>query len=292
MDIDKIKERLAAIRPDSLDSEDPEVAELLALVEEDLELAEWFAQEQVFDRAFASKLHNIDAPEGLEDQIVAAMIEAKQGPQADESEDESEDLAADNTPEVVDFANEARDEPSERGTAVPFQPRQDRAWWRSPGIISMAAGIVLLLGFSFMLLDPHEANASAPIEEFYSEIEQHHISHLDVDYSSQDMKEIIAHLEKYGAPVPEELPPQVDVLPEVGCSIMRWGGEMISVIRMDPTREIDLYIVRRGLFPKFGKKPQPQVINLGQVTVLGWSHNDEHYFLVQTGALQQLQDLL
>jgi len=289
MDIDKIKERLAAMRPDSSDHEDPEIAELLALVEEDLELADWFAEQQVFDRAFTAKLNEIEAPADLEEKIIAAMASAKTTAEAERDLEEDPKTAPTKPTETAPPSD--REEPK-TGTAVPFQPQEKRAWWQNPGLISMAAAIVLLLGFSLMLLEPSPVSADPPIDQFFSHIQNHHLTHRDVNYSSGNFDAIAAYLLEKGAPIPQALPPQVETMPRLGCSILRWNGELVSVIRMEASPNIDLYVVRRGLFPEFAHQPQPNSYELEQVRVLGWTEGDAHHFLVHTGAVPGLNEML
>jgi len=285
MDIEKIKERLAAVRPDSPDFEDPEVAELLALVEEDPELDEWFRQHQAFDRAFAEKLAEIEPPARLQEQILKATGKSL-APEPD-SQPEAPGDAAPDQPHAKETAVA-----EEKGTAIPFQPREKRAWWQNPGVISMAAAFVLLGAFTLMLFDPTPVSADTSMDAFLNHIHNRHVSQQPVEFQSADMNQIAAHLREKGAPIPDELPPDVDVLPEIGCSVFRWGGELISVIRMEAEPAVDLYVVQRGLFPKLADQPQPHTVELNQITVLAWSEGDVHYFLVHTGVLEKLKDLL
>ncbi|WP_269540382.1 hypothetical protein [Cerasicoccus fimbriatus] len=320
MDINKIKERLAALRAEDLDPEDPEIGELLMLVEEDLELAEWFAQEQVFDQAFAEKLQEITPPADLDERIIAAMektqsgdtppVPAATGNQPTESQPIKVPVAKEPVPEeddskVTEFSTdvptqpistvEADKEPEEPAncTAVPFNPASTkRPWWQNPSLISAAAAVILLLVVGVTMFNGPELQASEDLNQFYEDISKHHSSHPDLSLESADLSEINNYLEQQGAPTAKRLPPNIDMLPEVGCSVMQWGGRVVSVIRMNEDESVDVYIVHSDLFPDFSSKPQPQTVTLDQIVVLGWSDGDLLYFLVRSGDIHEIESLL
>jgi len=333
MDINKIKARLAALRPEDLDPEDPEIGELLMLVEEDLELAEWFAQEQVFDQAFADKLQEIQAPDGLDERIIEAMVKAKAGeaeppaapvepgkpatgpePEIETGppahERELEMAKAEREPEIDPHATEkvtpfeappeqpkptaepaATGAEEDMGTAVPFKPAPKRAWWQHPSIMSAAATVVLVLTVIGVMTQGPDLSAHE-LDEFYSTIGEHHRARAPLSLESDSLDTIRSYLGDQGAPVPGELPPSIDPYPEIGCSIMHWGGEAISVIRMDDNETVHVYVVRQGAFPDLSDGPQPRLAELNQVVVLGWTDNNHHYFLVRTGDLTEIENLL
>lgn len=323
MDNNKIKERLAALRAEDLDPEDPEIGELLMLVEEDLELAEWFAQEQVFDQAFAEKLQEITPPAGLDERIIAAIekrqsgdtppVPAATGDQPAKSQPIEAPVAKEPAPEeddskVTAFATdvpaqpistveaaEESEEPEEPAncSAVPFNPASTkRPWWQNPSLISAAAAVILLLVVGVTMFNGPELQASESLDQFYEDIGKHHSSHTDLSLESADLSEINKYLEQQGAPTAKRLPPNIDVLPEVGCSVMQWGGRVVSVIRMNEDESVDVYIVHSDLFPDFSSKPQPQTVTLDQIVVLGWSDGDLLYFLVRSGDLHEIESLL
>lgn len=331
MDINKIKERLAALRPEDLDPEDPEIGELLMLVEEDLELGEWFAQQQVFDQAFADKLQEIQPPEGLDQRIVEAMEKARdkgedtppvpQEPGKVEPEPEIQDatpahlretestpkpendpnatervtpfeadVLAEQPAEVTPAAQETA-HGSEQGTAVPFTPPPKRSWWQHPSIMSAAATIVLALAVIAIMFDGPRLSAKE-VGDFYETIGKHHQSGAGVDLQSDSLESIRGYLHQHNAPVPGEMPPAIDPYPELGCSVIEWGGETVSVISMHDNEDVHVYVVRKSVFPDLSEGPQPRLHKLGQVVVLGWTDGDLHYFLVRTGDLNEIESLI
>ena len=63
---------LQAYRPNSEDAHDPQFAEALALARQDPVLAQWFADEQAMDAAFAAKLRVRPMPSDLKSQLLLA----------------------------------------------------------------------------------------------------------------------------------------------------------------------------------------------------------------------------
>lgn len=71
MDEQKARLILQAYRPGA-DPEDPQIAEALEEVARNPELAQWFAEEQAFDRAISAHLEAVPAPFGLKTRILAS----------------------------------------------------------------------------------------------------------------------------------------------------------------------------------------------------------------------------
>jgi hypothetical protein len=71
MDRDQAKEILLRYRPGREDATDPQVAEALALVGRDSELARWFEQQQRADEAIRAHLRETRVPDDLKRRILA-----------------------------------------------------------------------------------------------------------------------------------------------------------------------------------------------------------------------------
>ncbi len=72
MNKDEIREILAAYRPNGEDAADPLIASAKESAQNDPELAQWFTEEQAFDRKFAEALAGTPLPFGLKTRILAA----------------------------------------------------------------------------------------------------------------------------------------------------------------------------------------------------------------------------
>jgi hypothetical protein len=70
MNKDEIRRILAVYRPAGEDAADPLIASAREAAEEDPELAQWFEEEQEFDRTFGEALRSRPLPAGLETRII------------------------------------------------------------------------------------------------------------------------------------------------------------------------------------------------------------------------------
>jgi hypothetical protein len=73
MNRDQAKEILLRYRPGRDDATDPQVAEALALVSQDPELARWFEQQQRVDEAIRARLRETRVPDDLKRRILAGQ---------------------------------------------------------------------------------------------------------------------------------------------------------------------------------------------------------------------------
>jgi hypothetical protein len=71
MNKDEIRKILSVYRPGGQDASDPVIASAKANLEKDLELAQWFAEEQEFDRKFAKAITGIPIPTGFRTRLMA-----------------------------------------------------------------------------------------------------------------------------------------------------------------------------------------------------------------------------
>lgn len=70
MNRDEAKNILLLYRPGTADIADPQIAEALALVKSDTELARWFEEHCARQKTLREKFHQIAAPAGLKEQII------------------------------------------------------------------------------------------------------------------------------------------------------------------------------------------------------------------------------
>src|SRR5882724_4265510 len=71
MDKEQAKEILLRYRPGRDDTVDPQVAEALALLDQDPELAVWFERQHRVDDAIRARLREMPVPAGLKERILA-----------------------------------------------------------------------------------------------------------------------------------------------------------------------------------------------------------------------------
>lgn len=71
MNHDDAKNILLLYRPETADAADPQMAEALALVKQDVELARWFGEYRVRQEVLRAKFRQIPVPAGLKEQIIS-----------------------------------------------------------------------------------------------------------------------------------------------------------------------------------------------------------------------------
>ncbi len=70
---EQAKEYLSAVRAEGADTADPALREALELLQEDAELARWFARQREFDEILIEKFSSIQPPGGLRENILASL---------------------------------------------------------------------------------------------------------------------------------------------------------------------------------------------------------------------------
>ena len=158
MDTSQAKAILNAYRADMPDVDEADFTEALAMVAQDEELARWFENEQNFDEIFAGKLSDIQPPPDLKDKLLALDPEKK----------------------TVPFP-----EPTDKPASAPV-PGQ-RPWWKRSFILSAAATLVILLGFSTVLFDPTPVEAEPELEQYYDQIGKNFRQEPKLVQSSTDL---------------------------------------------------------------------------------------------------------
>ena len=71
MNRDDAKNILLLYRPGTADAADPQIAEALALVKQDAELARWFSEHCARQEVLRAKFRQIPVPAGLKEQIIS-----------------------------------------------------------------------------------------------------------------------------------------------------------------------------------------------------------------------------
>lgn len=79
MDKEHAKFILDSFRPDGADANNPEFSEALQLAAEDRELGSWLSQQRAHDSAFSEALYSAEIPDGLREEIMAAIDQEKGG---------------------------------------------------------------------------------------------------------------------------------------------------------------------------------------------------------------------
>lgn len=259
MTLEEAKAILLACRLDTSGADDAQVEQALALMAEYPELAEWFARESLFDAAFCEKLDQITPPAGLKDAILAAH--APSG--AEDSVDEK---------------------------TVPF-PTTQRNWWQNPNFISIAACVVLVFTFGFLIMEPSDVMADPDLPDFYDHAtaNAHYLPELDIQADS--LEDLEDFLEANGHPGVSGLLPTLQSLAEVGAQKHFWMDTPVSLIGLQGPQQVHkLYVIDMTIFGDDDTPPAaPYILQQGPVALLVWSHNSHLYVLTHLGSASGLE---
>jgi len=239
--------------------DDPRLQEAFSLLQEDDQLAAWFANENAFDDAFREKLASITPPPGLRERILAAHEEA-----------------------------------SPQQEPIPFSTRQPaRPWWQNPKRISIAASIIFLATFGTLLIDPSSLMADPDIPDFYDHVSSQAHTLPQPHKLSSDLQLLRQFLDQQDYPVPGEMLAGVDPLVEVGAYKHTWQDCPVSVIIKKGDRPYMLYVMELVDFGDDDTPPAyPEVRQHGPAALLIWADSEHLYVLSSTGSPQQLAAML
>lgn len=263
MNTEEAKAILQSFRPGSEDESDPHFKEALRLLEEDESLNEWFAQEMAFDQAFSAKLQEIHPPADLKTKI----------------------LGQETTEPEIEYS---------KGTAIPFSQEENSvSWWRNPMFISMAASIIVLLGFITLLIRPNTLQASeGDLPRFYDAVSYHADNFPGLATRSDNLDEIKTYLASHSVPTPGELPQGVRPMTPIGCVSYEWEGRSVAVICMGGQKVHHLYVVHRADFPNDIPPIQPAFKQKGDQALAAWADSKNIYVLIVRGNTQHLEEIL
>lgn len=257
---------LGACPPGPLPTDDPQVAEALALAETDGVLAAWLAETRSFDAAVAAKLRSIEPPADLKDAILAgrrlpAPAQAKVGgPWRRPVRPVLWALAAMGAGilgvavlrEVDD--GKANDQIAEAGTA------QD-----VPGDLRMAAA------------------------KFLSEGWRH-----DFDYPESSFPKIQQWAAEQPGQVRIEVPAELAANRTYGCKVFEWQGHramLVCFVAKDDDQVIHVVSVDRSALPdaeRTAPEQAPVFAQVGRWNTAVWSHGSRRYVALSTMSSETL----
>lgn len=284
MDRDRAKLLLEAYRPETSGPPDVEMAEALALVAADEELAGWLAESRAADRAFFEALHAIDIPEDLREFILLGMSARSGG--YPEAADETDAvwiaaLAGLHTPEGLRSKVLAAMEQSAARKEKP-----GFSWHRFGLPLAAAAGIALAWLWDFR----HEAQGSAgnsspiPVEVVEAAFRGAYESPLfRLDELREDYKELFHHLESKGLPCPCSLPPGLAKGKGIGCRELMVNGYRGSLICFDENENGTVHLVvlrREHVAGDLPDRNHPAFARNGAWVTARWQHGGNAFLLI------------
>lgn len=260
MNIDRIKNLLHAWRPGADAPADAARAREEAAGNE--ELSAWLDKERAFDEAFANKLRQVKAPQGLAERIIAAAADER----------------------IVSF---------EQG---PPKIETGHAWWR-PFALGAAASVAIGLGFYSLVLDkepaaptqaPHTAVFAGPNFDMASFVNEAVKKALEEPMESkQGFKNVYSTLVEADAPTPKALPRNMQSLNAVGCRVFDVRGLRMSMICMRGEQLYHLMVAEQAqVGPGCSRYARPVLYDLGDQFAATWVAEGKLFIMVTTRAAE------
>lgn len=242
MDKQQAKFILQSFRPDGADATDAHFTDALRLVAQDRELGDWFARERAADARFASALLEVEIPDDLKEQIVAITGEnGTSGIEWDESFDEvfSDALHELRPPEglrdeilaAMQIEQEQGRRTTEASTAH-HRPVWSRRWPRVAAVASVAAAMVIGGFLAYQMTAPRGSKDGI----FKASEVQYHAGNFlnagfDFDVQNEDPGYINRWLSDHQLPSANTIPVGLKDLRSMGCMEMTLpGAKKASII--------------------------------------------------------------
>jgi hypothetical protein len=241
---------LHAYRANGADAGDPTFAAALEQVRRDPALEKWFAAQQAFDRAMCAKLGGVTPPAGLREAILAGG-------------------------KVSHTAGGAE------GRAAP--------WWRSRGLMALAASLALL-GVVGIALWPKEAAAHPALLDFAVQDTLHQRHEGQHGHEAAEFQQLLGSADcRLGAGV--RVP--FEHLRDHGCRTIKFQGrDVLEVCFKREGKWFHCYIARVQDFPAVAAKLPPTFMSREGVSAGAWADGQHIYVVAGKAGREAIERLL
>ena len=303
MERDEAQHILELCRPgNDDDQQDPLIAEAMAVLEADVELQEWFAEQQAVDARISAAYATLEPPADLKASILAGMrahvLERK-----DESErnnaailPDAHDTNAPNSEQAgrLFYGKSSAHDKTDSSTT-------SRAWWRNPWI-GIAAVFAVLLTFATIppqnsskntQTDTAALSAGVPDMIQFLAREINDIgSRGGFDKASDEPQALQAYLASVGSPSPAKLPRQLEGNPSLGCFTFDYKGARMGMICFQFEQVVHLITVRKSDCPRSFRPEEPTVYQVDNQAFKAWTDGDKVYILSTQGSKDKLPEVI
>jgi hypothetical protein len=242
MDNGQAKFILQAYRAGGEDADDPFFSEALERARLDPELARWFAEQRAFDEGMRMALQTRVAPVGLRDSILLAG----------------------------------------KISTFPQVQASRSVFWKYPGVMALAASLVVLLAIAILIGPSVERHVGHPmtVAAFTQQVLDLKDS-ISLGKVSNNPAEIRAWLAERGAPSDFELPRGLRDARGLGCQSYSIGGAKVSLIcfMLDEDQFAHLFVVDNDALKDAASGASPVVRTQGDIAVATWTSGGRSYLL-------------
>jgi hypothetical protein len=173
------------------------------------------------------------------------------------------------------------------GKIVPF-PGVQRRWWAAA--IAAIAAILVLGGWLWWVGLPR----GPQFQDFRHRMARAALRDYRMDIQTNDLRAIRQYLEGHRAPAGYELSPRLEALPGLGCGVLRWQDQPVSMVCFDlgAGQVLWLFVAERTAVAGAPGRPQPAFEPVGRLATAAWSTGRHVYLLMSVGTADLLKQFL
>jgi hypothetical protein len=166
-------------------------------------------------------------------------------------------------------------------------------WWRRPAfqVLAAAAAIVLVVGLAWFWMRPVQSNG---FEAYRDQIVRGVQRLYDMDMLTNNLTEIRAYLAQNAAPSDYVLSKPMEKLPGIGCDIIKWRSNKVSLVCLDSGNRniLYLFVIDRSAVSDPPPASPPQYAQIRKLVSASWSHEGRVYILAASGKEEFLRQFL
>jgi len=243
MNRDQVRELLRCCRSEAEAAGDPQMAEALAQVGHDPDLAAWWERQRAFHAGARQAFRGVLPPAGLRERILAERPAA---------------------------------------AIVP---------WPWPVKWAIAAGLVMLLALGGQWLRSRDGRSLDSFRNRMAKVAQRDYR---MDLLSRDAEEIRRYLRARDGWADYRLSPGMERLPGMGCGVLRWMDQPVSMVCFDRggQQPLFLFVADQKALAAGAPGPEPEFREIGRLTTATWTRDGLVYVLAAKGGREVLAPYL
>lgn len=169
-------------------------------------------------------------------------------------------------------------------------------WWRRPAFqaLAAAAGIVLVAGLAWFWARPAPGDRFADYRDQIVRGVQRFYDMNSMDMLTNNLSEIRAYLAQNSAPADYVLTKPMEKLPGIGCNILKWRSNKVSLVCLDSgnTNILYLFVVDRSAVSDPPPAGPPRFVRIRKLLSASWSEENRVYILAAGGEEEFLRRFL
>jgi hypothetical protein len=165
-----------------------------------------------------------------------------------------------------------------------------RVWWRRPELLAIAAAIVVVISLASFRM----SHGQDTIASYRTRMAKFALREYSMNLVTNNLGEIRAYLKQHGAPADYVLTPPVAKLPGVGCALLKWQNQPVSLVcfRLGKQDLLWLFVIDRQSLPDAPSTEWPVFQQVGKLATATWTGQGKTYLLGVIGDQKDIQEYL